>query len=79
MYLPPAYVSEANVDASGIIDGATLTSVQSHCDSFLAALTSTGTEPGMFLLHGDGSTPSPVTHLQVRTSVGTQRRRQALV
>lgn len=81
MYLPPAFVSEANIDASGVIDSATLTSIQSHANSFLSAFNG-GSPPAAgkaVIIHQDGSAPTEITSLKVRTSVGTQRRRQALL
>lgn len=76
MYLPAAYLAEANVDAGGTIDNATITSLQTAADGLLASLTAD--DLPMSLLHRDLSSPSAVTSLLVRHSVRTQRRRQTL-
>jgi len=76
MFLPPAYLSEANVNAAGVIDGATVTSLQGKVDGLLADLTAASLP--MYLLHHDGSTPDAVQNLLVRSTIGTQRRRQIL-
>jgi hypothetical protein len=80
-YLPPAFVSEANVDAGGIIDAATLTAIQAHADNFHIAMGAAAAPhpQGVYILHRDGSAPTITTSLKVRTSVGTQRRRQPLL
>lgn len=77
LFLPAAFTSESNVDANGLIDSATITSLQASADALLTALDASNHT--MMLLHRDSSTPNPVTHLVVRSSVGTQRRRQPLV
>jgi len=76
MYLPPAFLSEANVNGAGVIDGATITGLQSRCDDFLADMNSI--DLPMYLLHSDATTPTPVNDLIVRDNVRTQRRRQHL-
>lgn len=74
MFLPPAMIAEANVNNAGVIDSTTLDSIQTKCDDLLTGLADAGYP--MYLLHHDLSTPTPVTTLQVRNHVGTQRRRQ---
>ena|SRR5690349_21378239 len=76
MYLPPAFLSEANVNGAGVIDGSTITGLQSRADDWLAEMNSIGLP--MYLLHSDATTPTPVTDLIVRDNVRTQRRRQHL-
>jgi len=74
MYLPPAFLPEANVDNAGIIDGATLTGIQGRATGYLDNLATDVS--AMYLLHRDLSTPTGVTSLLVESMVGTQRRRQ---
>ena len=76
MYLPAAYLSEANVNAAGIIDGATYSSLQDQVSGLLADMNTAGLP--MYLLHSDATDPTPVNDLLPRLSVRTQRRRQHL-
>jgi len=77
MYLPPAVLSEANVNGAGVIDGATVASLQVKLDNFRSALADL--ELPMHLLHNDATVPSEVINLLVRDNVRTQRRRQHLI
>lgn len=77
MYLPPAFLSEANVDTIGQIDAATKAGRQGAMNALLAGLTA-DLSP-MVLLHRDLTAPTVVTSLLVRTSVRTQKRRQASI
>lgn len=74
MYLPPAFLGEANVSNAGIIDAATVTSRQTICSNWLADMIAGANDP--VLLHRDGSAPTAITQLSVESMVGTQRRRQ---
>lgn len=76
-YMPPAFISEANVSDAGIIDAGTLGGIQGRANGWLAVMT--GSANDLYLLHSDGSAPTLITNLLVRTSVRTQRRRQQLV
>jgi len=76
MYLPPAYLAEANVDGGGIIDSATVASIQSNITAFQGDLAAI--DLPAYLLHADLSTPTAIFSFEVRNSVGTQRRRQHL-
>jgi len=76
MYLPPAFLSEANVNGAGVIDGATITGLQSNMDDWLAEMNDVGLP--MYLLHSDATVPTKVDDLIVRDNVRTQRRRQHL-
>lgn len=77
MYLPPAFLSDDNVDSAGVIDEATLGSLQTDADLYFDALVAANR--AMYLLHLDESAPTLCTSLFVRTTVGTQRRRQAII
>jgi len=77
MYLPPAVLSEDNVNGAGVIDGATVASLQTKLDNFRNALADL--ELNMMLLHNDATTPTEVIDLLVRDNVRTQRRRQHLI
>jgi len=70
-------LSEANVNGAGVIDGATVASLQVKLDNFRNALADL--ELPMHLLHNDATVPSEVINLLVRDNVRTQRRRQHLV
>lgn len=76
MFLPPAYVAEANVNIAGEIDGATLASVQTKATGFLTAANAAGRL--LVLLHSDATAPTLISSLVVRSGVGTQRRRQSI-
>jgi len=76
MYLPPAFLGEANVNGAGVIDGATVTAIQGRADDLIAELNSV--DLPMYLLHSDATSPTHVDDLIVRSNVRTQRRRQKL-
>jgi hypothetical protein len=76
-YLPPAFLPEANVNTAGVIDAATQSGIQGRMNSFLAAINALAQGP-VVLLHSDASTPDPIADFQVRSTVGTQRRRQLI-
>jgi hypothetical protein len=74
MYLPG--VPEASVDSPGTLAAGVASAINSDLTTFFNALTTAGIP--MVLLHGDSSplvTPTPVTGIQVATTVATQRRR----
>jgi len=75
-YMSPAHISETNVSDAGIIDGATLTALQTKATAWFTSMA--GTANDLVLLHSDGSAPTDLTALVVRSSVRTQRRRQKL-
>lgn len=77
MYLPPAVLSEVNVNGAGVIDGATVTSIQGKLDNFKDVMELE--DFPLVLLHTDATTPTPINALFVRDNVRTQRRRQKLV
>lgn len=74
-YLPG--IPEANVDAAGVIAGATLTAIQGAMTDFLGKLDVA--DVPMKLLHAEGTSvitePLDVTSLVVSNRVATQRRR----
>jgi hypothetical protein len=72
MYWPWA-AAETSVDEAGVWDPAAVANFQSALFTFLAAL-DTASCP-MVILHADGSTPTPVTQLNVQGLLATQRRR----
>lgn len=78
MYLPPAVLAEANVNAAGVIDSATVTSLQAKVDTFQDTYNAAG-PPSLYLLHNDATDPTPIVQMQVRSNVRTQRRRQHLL
>jgi hypothetical protein len=61
-----------NADQSSIA-GATITAMNAAYATFLSQLASD--DIPMVILHGDATTPTVVTALQVQTQVATQRRR----
>lgn len=74
MYLPCAFIAEANVDNAGFIDAATLASLQTAATTAFNAFNALTTLPE--LLHRDGSGAVGVTSWTVENMVATQRRRQ---
>lgn len=77
VFLPPAYVSETNINEAGVIDASTLASIQTKATAFYAAMVTA--DMPLHLLHSGATAPTAITSLIVRTSVGTQRRRQDLL
>lgn len=73
-YLPPAFLGEANVDAAGNIDSATVTGRQTCMNTFFASCHTHAFD--LYLLHRDGSGATALTGLTVESLVATQRRRQ---
>lgn len=71
MYLPG--VNEADVADFGTVSGAKVTALDTELEDFLAALALGGIP--MVLLHGDTTTPYPVTSLTAQSVTATQRRR----
>lgn len=76
MYVPPALVAASGVEEAGTLTAGQQTSLQSAFGTLRNDLVSYGTP--MVILHRDLSTPDAVTHLDVRNTVGSQRRRQRL-
>lgn len=77
MYLPPAVLAEANVNGAGVIDLATIGTLQAKVDVFKDQVTAAGED--LVVLHKDHSVaPDVILQLQVRSNVRTQRRRQKL-
>lgn len=76
VFLPPAFISETNIDINGVIDTATLASLQTKCTGFFNACLP---DKRLVLLHADGSDPDDIIALTARSTVGTQRRRQAVL
>lgn len=72
-FLPPIWISEANVGVEGIISSASLTPVNVLWSAVLTAL-ATASIPAV-LLHDDGSTPDVITSWFIDSVVATQRRR----
>lgn len=73
MYLSGAFTNEANIDQAGIIDGATLASLQTSATTALTAFNATTTPAA--LLHRDGSPGEGIIAWTIQPKVGTQRRR----
>lgn len=65
-------LSETSVDVGGV--WLAQASHQAACSDFLADLEASGTP--MVLLHNSGTSPTPVTSLNVSPTLATQRRRQ---
>lgn len=72
-YLSGAFTNEANIDEAGLIDGATLTSLQTAANTALTAFAATSTPP--VILHRDGAGGESVLSVTIQPKVGTQRRR----
>lgn len=74
------WCAESDSDNNGNIPGATVTAVNGGLAVFLAQLAAAGRAQinGMVLLHSMVLTPTPVTSLTLRTTVGTVRKRQAV-
>jgi hypothetical protein len=72
MYHPGVFTGMLNADQSSIA-GATITAMNAAYATFLSQLASD--DIPMVILHGDATTPTVVTALQVQTQVATQRRR----
>lgn len=79
MLWPPSWTASTNVDADGIIAGASVTSLQAFATSMFAVFAANGY--GVVLLHqppqGGGPIPAPtaVSSLVVRNRIGTIRHR----
>lgn len=73
MYLPPAYLPEANVNQVGTIDPAVVTTIQGHMASLEAQLVAV--DLAMVVLHSNGGTPAFITQLTVQPKLATQRTR----
>lgn len=73
MYWPPSALGTTAVDRNGNIAAPNLTTIRGRYTAFLTALTNEGVL--MKILHGDGSTPTLVTALEVSGKIATQRRR----
>lgn len=71
MYVPG--VSEATVGSDGALEPANMALIQTAVTNFGAALVLDGMAP--VLLHGDATTPTPITTLVVQPVAATQRRR----
>lgn len=72
MYWPWA-TQETDVDEAGNWNPASVVNFQDAMSGFHAALDTEGFP--MVILHGDGSTPTPVSQLNVQGVIATQRRR----
>jgi hypothetical protein len=72
-FLPPIWIAENNLDASGIWATSNLTTVQAFFTSLLTALLASDCPP--VLLHSDGSTPDAITSWTLEPACATQRRR----
>lgn len=72
------WVSEADVDTVGTVLPATVTAYNTALAIFLTQLGAAGRAQinGMVLLHSDATTPTAVTALTLRATVGTVRERQ---
>jgi len=72
-FLPPIWISEANVGVEGALNNTNLTALNVLWSAVLTAL-ATASIPAV-LLHSDGSTPDVITSWFVDAIVATQRRR----
>jgi hypothetical protein len=75
MYVPG--LQESSVSVAGVIDGGSVTAMQSAMSAYLLALGVLNLDP--VVLHSVGSplvTPSSITAFNVDSTVATQRRRQ---
>jgi len=75
-YLPAGYLTEAGIDAAGVIDSSKVSALQGGMDDVRTGMNSLGYP--MYLLHSDATAPTPVNALLVRPNVRTQRRRQLI-
>lgn len=69
----PPTLLESAVNAVGVIDPASVTSLQTAWDAAWTSIMSTSTDP--VLLHTDGSTPTAITSFQLSQRIGTIGRR----
>lgn len=70
-YLPPCYLSEANVNNNGVIDSAGLPNLQTAMDDVFTGF-------NWVILHDDVGppiVPTPITGFSVQSQIATQRRR----
>jgi hypothetical protein len=74
------WCSEGDVNDVGTVLAATITGYNSALAIFLAAMAAAGRTAinGIYLLHRDGSTPTAVTSMTLRSTVGTVRQRQPI-
>jgi len=77
MFIPPGYMSEANVDHNGFITPGTLATLQSDADNFYADITSASTlTDGAVIFHTESPTaPTLITSLTVAPQIATMRQR----
>lgn len=73
-FVPIYSPAEGGVDATGVIEGTTVTNLQAKYDVFLAAAAAAGMLPVLF--HQTAPfTPSPIVAFQLQSMIATQRRR----
>lgn len=78
MYFPPSLLSEGAVNQVGVIDGSSVTAIQTGLTNFYNELLDSAPLPPAppVLFHSTGvTTPTPITSLNVQSRVATQRQR----
>jgi hypothetical protein len=73
MYLPPFFLQEADVTASGAITNTVITALNTRLNNFRTAMEGLGYI--LVLFHSDGGVPTPITSLSLDARVATQRKR----